>query len=71
MSSVRNAAVALAISLATCLSACGPAYPACVKDADCQLGEFCVRQVCQMCRSNDDCPLTHRCVQGDCKEGAR
>lgn len=49
---------------------CGPTYPKCNNDKDCnkekQRHEFCVNQSCQQCRSNDDCAAGKRCNKGRC-----
>jgi peptidoglycan-associated lipoprotein len=49
-------------------TACGPKYPNCEEDADCKAGEFCVNQLCQKCRSNDDCGVGQQCNGGACED---
>jgi peptidoglycan-associated lipoprotein len=51
---------------------CGPTYPNCNNDEDCNKekprGEFCVNQKCQQCRDNKDCAAGKRCNKGRCDE---
>lgn len=49
-------------------SACGPKYPNCEEDADCKAGEFCVNQLCQKCRTSDDCGPGQQCNAGACED---
>jgi peptidoglycan-associated lipoprotein len=49
-------------------TACGPKYPACEEDADCKAGEFCVNQLCQKCRTNEDCGVGQQCNGGACED---
>jgi peptidoglycan-associated lipoprotein len=53
--------------LACSIAACGPDYPKCDEDDDCQKGEFCVNNLCQQCRNNNDCPSGQRCASGACE----
>lgn len=52
------------------LAGCGPSYPNCNNDEDCNKdkprGEFCVNQQCQQCRNTNDCPTGKRCNKGRC-----
>lgn len=48
-------------------TACGPKYPACEGDADCKEAEFCVNQLCQQCRSSEDCGAGKQCNAGACE----
>jgi peptidoglycan-associated lipoprotein len=56
--------------LVAAASGCGPKYPACEKDEDCNKekprGEFCVNQKCQQCRNDKDCGPGKRCNGGRC-----
>ena len=49
---------------------CGPTYPNCNNDKDCNKdkprNEFCVNQKCQQCRGNNDCEAGKRCNKGRC-----
>jgi peptidoglycan-associated lipoprotein len=49
------------------VAACGPDYPKCDTDEDCQKGEFCINNLCQQCRNNADCPAGQRCASGACE----
>ena len=53
--------------LACTVAACGPDYPKCDTDEDCQKGEFCINNLCQQCRNNADCPAGQRCSSGACE----
>jgi peptidoglycan-associated lipoprotein len=68
--STFRAFVAGAILIETGLfaTACGPKYPACEEDADCKAGEFCVNQLCQKCRTNEDCGVGQQCNAGACED---
>jgi peptidoglycan-associated lipoprotein len=51
---------------------CGPVYPNCETDKDCEKNEqkrkeFCVAGKCQMCRTAADCPTGQECAGGACK----
>ena len=47
----------------TCLSACGPAYPACNDDAQCQSrNQVCVDRVCRDCRDDSQCNGLDPCM---------
>ena len=46
---------------------CGVEYPACDTDSDCKDAEFCVNQLCQQCRDNDDCGEGQSCASGACE----
>ena len=48
-------------------TACGPEYPNCEEDQDCNVGEFCVDQQCQQCRGDTDCPQGQMCSAGACE----
>lgn len=52
--------------LASSLGACGPSYPNCDEDGDCQEGEYCVDGLCQQCRSGADCAPGQECNNGRC-----
>lgn len=46
---------------------CGPSYPDCNNDSDCQEAEYCVNGRCQQCRpGEDDCPAGQECNEGRC-----
>lgn len=51
-------------------SGCGPKYPACKKDEDCNKdkprNEYCVNQMCQQCRGDQDCTRGQECKAGAC-----
>jgi peptidoglycan-associated lipoprotein len=49
------------------VSACSPEYPKCDQDEDCHKGEFCVNNLCQQCRGNNDCPAGQQCAAGACQ----
>ena len=59
---------AVAVMVAIGASGCGPKYPACKNDVDCNKEvdrkEFCVNQLCQKCRSDGDCKEGERCNGG-------
>ena len=61
--SIRAATVALSCFF---FAGCGPDYPACDDDDDCQEGEFCVNDLCQQCRDANDCPAGQTCNGGRC-----
>src|SRR4051812_39814119 len=50
--------------------ACGPSYPKCKKDEDCNKdkprNEYCVNEQCQQCRKDADCPTGKQCQKGRC-----
>ena len=46
---------------------CGPTYPKCDTDTDCQEGEFCVNGMCQQCRGDQDCAAGQSCASGACE----
>ena len=52
------------------LGGCGPSYPNCKTDEDCNKekprNEFCVNQTCQQCRNDKDCPAGKQCSKGRC-----
>ncbi len=51
---------------------CGPTYPNCNSDEDCNnekpRNEFCVNQKCQQCRNDKDCASGKYCNKGRCDE---
>jgi len=49
------------------VASCGPTYPNCETDKDCQEHkEFCVARTCQKCRDTRDCPAGQQCSNGKC-----
>jgi peptidoglycan-associated lipoprotein len=44
----------------------GKDYPACDTNEDCHQGEFCVNNLCQQCRNDQDCGPGKRCEAGAC-----
>ena len=46
---------------------CKPDYPNCKTDEHCHEGEFCVNNLCQQCRDNQDCPQGQECSGGGCR----
>ncbi len=66
---LRIPAVVVAL-LALALGGCRPNYPACKSDEDCNRdkprGEFCVNQLCQKCRNDQDCKEGESCRGGRC-----
>jgi peptidoglycan-associated lipoprotein len=61
-------AATFALGLGVLGAACGPKYPACEEDADCKAGEFCVNDLCQQCRTSDDCGPGQQCNAGACED---
>ena len=59
-----------ALVLLASAGGCGPKYPACKNDDDCNRdtprGEFCVNQMCQKCRTDKDCKEGETCNKGRC-----
>jgi peptidoglycan-associated lipoprotein len=52
------------------LSGCGPKYPNCNKDKDCEkkkAGEVCVNQKCVQCKDDTNCPKGQSCSSGTCQ----
>jgi peptidoglycan-associated lipoprotein len=50
------------------VSGCGPKYPKCDSDKDCQeKNEFCVNGQCQQCRDEKDCKEGQTCNKGRCE----
>jgi peptidoglycan-associated lipoprotein len=67
--SARTSALSLSlfVLLAAAVSACSPDYPKCDNDDDCKQGEFCVNNLCQQCRGNEDCAAGQQCNAGACE----
>jgi peptidoglycan-associated lipoprotein len=61
-------AFCLGIIAASVCIGCGPKYPNCDQDKDCQQGEYCVNNLCQKCRDNGDCPQGQECQAGACRD---
>ncbi len=61
-------AFAVAACLALAAAGCGPDYPNCDDDEDCQEGEFCVNKLCQQCRDDRDCSAGQQCAGGRCED---
>jgi len=52
------------------VSGCGPSFPDCDTDKDCQEHKeapFCVARKCAKCRDTRDCPAGQQCGNGTCK----
>jgi peptidoglycan-associated lipoprotein len=63
-----GAVAAFLVTAALAASGCGPAYPKCDDDNDCQKNEFCVNGMCQQCRTDSDCTSRQRCASGRCED---
>ena len=48
------------------ITGCGPKYPKCATDTDCHEHEYCVDNMCQMCRNDSDCTDGQQCNGGRC-----
>lgn len=62
----------LGVMIAAVLSliSCGPEYPRCRQDEDCQSvapSEFCVNTRCNECRDDTHCELLEQCVRSVCE----
>lgn len=55
-------------AMALLTAACGPKYPSCETDSDCQAQEYCVNSRCQQCRDHADCPDELACKDGACAQ---
>jgi peptidoglycan-associated lipoprotein len=72
MSLARSSTLVLLLAVCGSIvgSGCGPKYPACKSDEDCNKdkprNEFCVNQTCQQCRGDKDCAAGRFCNKGRC-----
>lgn len=55
------------VTVAMLGGACSPDYPKCDTDEDCHEKEFCVNNMCQQCRGDQDCGPGRSCTQGACQ----
>ena len=55
-------------ALVLLVTACGPTYPKCESDGNCEdKSEYCLNGTCAQCRDNSHCKKGEECVNGKCK----
>lgn len=70
------ALLSVLVLVAFSTTGCSPDFPDCDTDEDCQESEegqeqdrlYCVNNLCQQCRDDDDCEPGYECAAGSCEE---